>query len=266
MIFDSHAHYYDSKFDIERHSLLTRLLSDGVGAIVNASVNPDDSRHSLELCEAYPQIYAAVGIHPSDVEKVGGLDSAIAEIEALASHPKAVAIGEIGLDYYWEPYDKEKQKEYFCAQLELARKLSMPVVIHDREAHGDVDEILRSYPDVKAVLHSYSGSSEWARELVKAGRYISFSGVVTFKNARKAVEAAEAVELDRILIETDCPYLAPTPLRGSVNHSGNLIYVAEKLAEIKGITSKEILDITAENACKFYNIDKRALKNSAERI
>lgn len=262
MIFDSHAHYNDSKFaelDGGRDALLSKLFDENLGAVVNASVTPEDSRRTLELCEAYSRIFAAVGIHPSDIDKVGELDTAIAKIEALAAHPKAVAIGEIGLDYYWEPYDKEKQKQFFISQLKLARKLSMPVVIHDRESHGDVDEIIRSFPDVKILLHSYSGSAEWARELVRAGRYISFSGVVTFKNARKAVEAAKAVPLDRILIETDCPYLAPTPLRGSVNHSGNLLYTAAKLAEIKGVTQKEILYITFENACRFYNIDNSML-------
>ena len=260
MIFDSHAHYNDSKFDGERDALLSRLLSGDVGAIVNASVNPGDSRLSLKLSEAYPQIYAAVGIHPSDVEKVGKLESAIAETETLAAHPKAVAIGEIGLDYYWEPYDKQKQKDFFFAQLELARKLSMPVVIHDRDAHGDTDEILEKYTDVKAVLHSFSGSGEWAKELVRDGRYISFSGVLTFKNARKTVEAAKVVPLERILIETDAPYLAPTPLRGSINNSGNLIYVASVLADIKCVSLDEILDITFENACRFFNIDRSSLK------
>jgi len=260
MIFDSHAHYNDSKFSGERDALLKSIFNKNVGAVINASVNPEDSRRSLELCEAYPQIFAAVGIHPSDIEKAGALDTAIAEIEALASHDKAVAIGEIGLDYYWEPYDKHKQKAFFTAQLELARKLTMPVVIHDRDAHGDTDEILEKYTDVKAVLHSFSGSGEWAKELVRDGRYISFSGVLTIKNARKTVEAAKVVPLERILIETDAPYLAPTPLRGSINNSGNLIYVASVLADIKGVTAEKILDITFENACRFFNIDRSSLK------
>lgn len=260
MIFDSHAHYNDSKFSGERDALLKSLFEKNVGAIVNASVNPEDSRCSLELCEAYPQIFAAVGIHPNDVEKVGSLDTAIAEIESLASHPKAVAIGEIGLDYYWEPYYKDKQKAFFTSQLELARKLNMPVVIHDRDAHGDTDEILEKYTDVKAVLHSFSGSGEWAKELVRDGRYISFSGVLTFKNDRKTVEAAKVVPLERILIETDAPYLAPTPLRGSINNSGNLIYVASVLADIKCVSLDEILDITFKNACRFFNIDRSSLK------
>lgn len=259
MLFDSHAHYNDSKFAGSRDDLLNTLFSKNVGAIVNASVSPEDSRRSLELSEAYAQVFAAVGIHPSDIDKVGILDTAISEIEALASHRKAVAIGEIGLDYYWEPFDKDKQKAFFTAQLELARKLNKPVVIHDRDAHGDTHEILKKYTDVKAVLHSFSGSAEWAKELVRDGRYISFSGVVTFKNARKTVEAAKSVPLERILIETDAPYLAPTPLRGSINNSGNLIYAANVLADIKGITADEIIDITFENACRFFNIDKSTL-------
>lgn len=257
MIFDSHAHYNDEKFsslEITRDELLNKLFSEGVGAIVNASVNPSDSEKSLELAEKFDAIYACVGIHPGDVDKSGDIDSAIAEIRRLASHKKAVAIGEIGLDYYWEPYDKQKQKLFFTRQLDLARELSMPVVIHDRDAHGDVEEIIRSYPDLKIVLHSYSGSAEWAKTLVNDGRYISFSGVITFKNARKAVEALTAVPLDRILIETDAPYLAPTPLRGSINNSGNLIYTAKKIAEIKGVTTDKVLEQTYINACRFYNI------------
>ena len=258
MIFDSHAHYNDEKFnspDISRDELLNKLLGEGVTAIVNASVNVEDSKDSLELSEKFDGIYACVGIHPGDVDKVGDIDSAIAEIRRLASHKKAVAIGEIGLDYYWEPFDKQKQKLFFTKQLDLARELSLPVVIHDRDAHGDVDEIIRNYPDLKIVLHSYSGSAEWAKSLVNDGRYISFSGVVTFKNARRALEALTAVPLDRILIETDCPYLAPTPLRGSVNNSANLIYTAAKIAEIKGVTTEKILEQTYINACRFYNIN-----------
>ena len=261
MIFDSHAHYNDSRFgnDAERYSLLDKMFSETVGVIVNSSVSPDDTRASIRLAEKYPNIFANAGIHPEDCQKIGDIDSALADVEALASHKKVVAIGEIGLDYYHEPFDKEFQQEVFKKQLQLARKLNMPVVIHDRDAHGDVDTILKDYPDVSAVLHSYSGSAEWARELVKAGRYISFSGVVTFKNARKTVEVAEIIPLDRILLETDAPYLAPTPLRGTTNNSQNIIYTAAKLAEIKNTTTEEILKITFENACRFYNINKTDL-------
>lgn len=258
MIFDAHAHYNDKKFE-DRDALLASLFNDRLGAVVNASVTPEDSRHSLELAERYDRIFAAVGVHPGDIDRAGALDNAISEIKKLAAHPKAVAIGEIGLDYYWEPYDKEKQKAYFIAQLELARELKLPVVIHDREAHGDVDAIIKDFPDVRILLHCYSGSAEWARELIKAGRYLSYTGVVTYKNARKTVEAAEVAPLDRILIETDCPYLSPVPVRSSINHSGNLLYTAERLAEIKGISLEDMLSITFENACRFYNIDSSML-------
>lgn len=259
MIFDSHAHYNDTKFDEYengREALLNRLFSENVGYIINASVSPDDARNTLRLCDEYDNIYACVGIHPEESLKIYDIYAAVHDIETLASHRKAVAIGEIGLDYYWEPYDSKKQTELFIAQLELARKLHMPAVIHDRDAHGDTESILRAYKDVPVMLHSFSGSAEWANELVRDGRYISFSGVVTFKNARRAVEAAEAVPLDRLLIETDAPYLAPTPLRGSVNHSGNLVHTAAKIAEIKKLSVDEIIEITHNNALKFFGIDK----------
>ena len=259
MIFDAHAHYNDKKID-DRDALLASLFGDRLAAVVNASVTPEDSRRSLELAEKYDRIFAAVGIHPGDIDRAGELETAISEIKELAAHPKAVAIGEIGLDYYWEPYDKEKQKAYFIAQLRLARELNLPVVIHDREAHGDVDAIIKDFPDVRILLHCYSGSAEWARELIRAGRYLSFTGVITYKNAKKTVEAAEATPLDRILVETDCPYLAPEPVRSSINHSGNILYTAKRLAEIKGISLDDMLSITFENACRFYNIDSSKLK------
>ena len=232
--FDSHAHYNDSRFgeDAERSSLLEKMFSETVGVIVNSSVSPDDTRASIKLAEKYPRIFANAGIHPEDCERVGDIN---------------------------EPFDKHFQQEVFRKQLELARRLKMPVVIHDRDAHGDVDAILKDYRDVTAVLHSYSGSAEWARELVRDGRYISFSGVLTFKNARKTVEVAEVIPLDRILLETDAPYLAPTPLRGTTNNSQNIIYTASRLAEIKNTTTENILNITFENACRFYSIDKSVL-------
>lgn len=258
MIFDSHAHYNDSRFgeDAERFSLLEKMFSENVGVIVNSSVSPDDTRASIKLAEKYPRIFANAGIHPVDCKTITDIDSALAEIEALASHPKVVAIGEIGLDYYHEPFDKNLQQEVFVKQLELARRLDMPVVIHDRDAHGDVDAIIKDYRDVRIVLHCYSGSAEWARELIRDGRYISFTGVLTYKNARKTIEVAEMVPLDRILLETDAPYLAPTPLRGTTNNSQNILYTAEKLAEIKNTTTENILNITFENACRFYNLNK----------
>ena len=201
-IIDSHAHYNDKRFDGIIDGLMKKQKELGVKRIINCGCDFESIDACLRLGEKYDFCYTAVGFHPENLPE-GDLD--IERLRVLAALDKVCAIGEIGLDYYWEPYDKEKQKQFFISQLKLARKLSMPVVIHDRESHGDVDEIIRSFPDVKILLHSYSGSAEWARELVRAGRYISFSGVVTFKNARKAVEAAKAVPLDRILIETDCP-------------------------------------------------------------
>lgn len=256
MIFDSHAHYNDKKFDGIRDDILNELLKADLGAVVNASVDPEDSLATLRLCERFSCIYAAVGIHPSEVERFDDPCAALDSIESAASHRKVVAIGEIGLDYHFEPFDKDKQKYFFDSQLTLAERLGLPVVIHDRDAHGDVDLILKKHMSVKALIHSYSGSAQWARDLVRDGRYLSFSGVVTFKNARRAVEALEAVPLERILLETDCPYLAPEPLRGSLNNSGNITYIAAKIAEIKGKTTEEILKITFENAKRFFEIDQ----------
>jgi TatD DNase family protein len=263
MYFDSHAHYYDSKLLEETKgesvdSLIDALLLDGdVSYIVNVGTNTKNSLVAIEQASKHKNMYAAVGIHPSDCKEESDFSSSLDRIRSLAVNHSdtVVAIGEIGLDYYWEPIDKEMQKAYFEAQLELARELSLPVIIHDREAHGDCFDIVMSHKDVKGVFHSYSGSVEMARELIKNGWMISFSGTLTFKNAKRVVEVASALPKDKVLVETDCPYLTPHPHRGKINHSGYLKYTNDALSEIWGIESNECARITCENAKRFFGIN-----------
>ena len=250
MIFDTHAHYDDKAFDSDREELLEKLFSESVAYIVNQGTDLKLSKYSISLAERYENMYCAVGIHPENITENSLAE--LEEIERLAGHPKAVAIGEIGLDYYWD-IPKEPQKVIFEKQLILANKLNMPVNIHDREAHGDVLEYLRKYKP-KGILHSFSGSVEMARKIVKLGMYIGIGGVVTFKNARKSVEVVKDIPLERVVLETDCPYLSPVPFRGKRNNSGMIIYTAEKIAEIKNISVEEVLKETCENAKKVYNI------------
>lgn len=262
-LFDVHAHYTDKRFDEEypggRDALLSELFGSGrVGYILDAATNLENAEKVLELAKKYDGIYAAVGIHPSDIE-VSELSPSeqIAALDALLckkKENKIKAVGEIGLDYYWEPVYKEKQKYFFESQISLAIEHDLPVIIHDREAHGDSFDTVEKYRGVRGVFHCYSGSAEMAKELVKRGFYLSFGGTVTFKNARKAVEAAECVPLDKMLIETDCPYLAPVPYRGKLNHSGLAEETAEKLAQIKGVSRDELVSITRENALRLFDI------------
>lgn len=260
MYFDSHAHYYDERFSAEWgedvDARIAELFEDSVSGIVNVGTNPENSRTVLLMARRFPKMYAAVGIHPSDTAYIADLDRALYEIESLlASHdPKVVAIGEIGLDYHYENTDKEKQEYAFRAQLAMARSYGMPFVVHDRDAHGDTVRILGDYTGITGVLHSYSGSAEMLREICAMGHMISYSGTVSFKNARKVYEAAAATPLDRVMIETDCPYLAPHPLRGSMNHSGNLVYTNRALASALGIDECECARITEENALRFFNL------------
>lgn len=250
MIFDTHAHYDDKAFDGDREELLERLFSESVAYIVNQGTDLDLSEYSIALAEQYENMYCAVGIHPENITE-HSLDD-LEKIKCLASHPKVVAIGEIGLDYYWD-IPKEPQKVIFEKQLILANELDMPVNIHDREAHGDTLAYLRKYKP-KGILHSFSGSVEMAREIVKLGMYIGIGGVVTFKNARKVVEVVQAIPLERIVLETDCPYLSPVPYRGKRNDSGMIRYVAEKIAEIKQISVEEVLKVTLHNGKDIYKI------------
>jgi TatD DNase family protein len=252
-ITDIHAHYDDEKFEGREKELLAELFSTNVETIIGAATKLETSENQIKLAESFEGFYASVGIHPENADDSAKIEYTIKELEKMLSHPKVVAIGEIGLDYYWEDYPpREVQKKYFEAQIALAMKHGYPVVVHDREAHGDCLEIARKYKGVKGVFHSFSGSAEMAQELVSLGWYISFSGVVTFKNARKTVEAAEVVPLDRILTETDAPYLTPHPFRGTRNSSAYVSYIVEKLAEIKGISADEMAQTVAQNAGKLF--------------
>ena len=258
--FDSHAHYYDERFSEELEmgvdTLIDTLLADNVSYIVNIGTSPETSRLAIEQAKKHENMYTAIGIHPSDTRFLSNMDAELADIRNLIldSSNKCVCLGEIGLDYHYPDTDKERQMRYFVAQMEMARDLNIPVCIHDRESHADVMEIIRRYPEVKGVLHSFSGSAEMAEELVKLGWMISFSGTLTFTNARKPKEVAARIPHERVMIETDCPYLAPHPKRGTLNHSGNLEYTNAVLASIWGITPEECARITENNAKRFFKI------------
>ncbi len=251
IIFDAHAHYDDDKFNEDREQLLVSLPEKGVGCVVNAAVDIATSEWALKYADKYKYMYGTIGIHPENADKVP--DDYLTQLEKMSKHKKAVAIGEIGLDYYWDDVPRDIQKRVFIEQILLAEKLNMPVVVHDRDAHGDTMDILRKY-NPKGLVHCYSGSVEMCKEIVKLGMSISLGGVVTFKNARQSVEVAEYIPLDRLLLETDAPYLAPVPFRGKRNDSSKINFVAMKIAEIKGISQEDVLKITAENACRLYNI------------
>lgn len=259
--FDSHAHYYDARFDEECKegvgNLLDALFASSVKAIVNVGTAPATCRLAIEQSRRYPSMYTALGIHPTDGQylKVSA-EEALSEIETMiaAKDSKCVAIGEIGLDYHYPDTDREKQLLLFDRQMAMAKRLQMPVVIHDRDAHADVFEMICRYPEVRGILHSYSGSPDMALALIRRGYYISFSGTLTFTSARRVAECARVLPKDRVLIETDAPYLAPHPLRGSMNHSGNLRYTNERLAEIWGVSCEECAVITAQNAERIFGL------------
>lgn len=250
-IFDSHAHYNDEQFDIDRDSLLASLPEAGIVGIINCGTDVASSQESLKMAEKYPFIYAACGYHPESALEF--TDDNLLEIENMLSHEKCVAVGEIGLEYHYDFVPKDVQKHVFEKHLELAVKYDMPVIVHDREAHADTMELLKKYKP-KGVLHCYSGSAEMAKEIIKLGMYIGLGGAVTFKNAVKAVEVAAMLPLDRLLLETDCPYMAPVPMRGKRNNSAYIEFVAEKIAEIRNMSAQEILDITAENTKRLFDI------------
>ena len=254
MLFDTHAHFDDEQFDADRDEVLKSLKSYGVGNIVNIGSSMKTSRTSVALAEKYDFVYAAVGVHPSETGELCETD--IDELKRLAANPKVRAIGEIGLDYHY-PDDVEPsiKKKWFVRQLELAKELNMPVVIHARESKGECLEILKEHKISNGVVHCFSGSAETAREILKLGMMISFTGVLTFKNAKKAIAACAAVPLDRLMIETDCPYMSPEPHRGKRNFSGYVEFVARKMAEIKGVSYDELVDITERNAKRFYGIN-----------
>ena len=253
LIFDTHAHYDDEAFDADREELLASMPENGVGLIVDPGCDLESSRRAVELAEKYPHVYAAVGWHPENCAPYTG--ESLNTLRQWAKSPKVVAIGEIGLDYYWEQNPpREWQQVVFRAQLALAQELSLPVIVHDRDAHADSLTIVKEFPDVRGVFHCFSGSYEMAKELVKRGWYIGFTGVLTFKNARKAVETAAAIPLDRIVLETDCPYMSPEPFRGKRNDPGKLYRMAERLAEIRGISVEEVHAATMENGKRLYRI------------
>ena len=252
-LFDTHAHYDAEQFDADRGEILDAMQENGVGLVINPGCDIPTSRKAISLAESYDYIYAAVGYHPESCALYQ--ESELDILREMAKNPKVVAIGEIGLDYYWEENPpKELQQEVFRAQMKLAQELKKPVIVHDREAHADSLMIIKEFPDVKGVFHCFSGSAEMAKELVKMGWMISFTGVLTYKNARKAVEAAEAVPIESIMIETDAPYMAPVPHRGKRCDSSMVLHTCEKLAEIKGITLEECACITTENGKRFFGI------------
>lgn len=248
-IIDSHAHYDDSSFDADREEVLRELFSGEICKIVNIGCSVKSSYSSVKLAEEYAGIYAAVGLHPDAADEIERID----EIRRLCDNKKVVAVGEIGLDYHYEEHSRDIQKKAFEEQLKLAAELDMPVVIHSRDAWEDTMEFLRKYRP-KGVMHCFSGSAETAREIVGMGMYVGFTGVVTFKNAKKALKALEAVPLDRLLVETDCPYMAPEPNRGKRNYSGYLPYTIAAMAAVKGVSPDEMAEITAENAERLFNI------------
>ena len=248
LIFDSHAHYDDAKFDEIRGSLLENLPQYGVCGIINCGCDTESSKKALTFAEKYPYIYAAVGLHP---ENIGG--GTVLEIEGLAKHKKCVAIGEIGLDYYWVSDNKEEQKALFEEQLELANRLRLPVIVHDRDAHADTLEILKKHRP-KGVVHSFSGSRDMAQEILKLGMYIGIGGVITFKNAKKLPEVVAILPEDRFLLETDAPYLTPVPYRGEINHSTMIYYTAKKIAELKNTTVEQVLSSARKNTENLFGI------------
>jgi TatD DNase family protein len=253
MLFDTHAHMDDRAFDMDREELLASLPEKGVGLVMNPGCSLESSRNAVALANRYDSVYAAVGSHPDAADEVD--DRVLEEYRKLCKeNPKVKAIGEIGLDYHYEDIPREIQLRAFRMQMELARELGLPVIVHEREAHEDGMKIVEEFPAVTGVFHCYSGSAEMAKWLVSRGWYIGFTGVLTFKNARKALEVAASIPLDRIVLETDCPYMSPEPFRGKRNDPGKLYRMAEKLAELRGLSLEEVHRITSENGKRLYRI------------
>ena len=256
MIFDTHAHYDDEKFDADREALLSSMEGQGIGRIINVSANLAEIGATLDLVRRYPFIYGAVGVHPDDTCQLN--EDNFNEIRRAAMQDKIVAIGEIGLDYYWDSSERDVQKHWFLRQLDLARELSMPVIIHSREAAQDTLDLIREAggPAFSMVMHCYSYSKEFARIYLDMGYYLGIGGVVTFKNSRKLKEVVEYMPMENMLLETDCPYLAPVPFRGKRNSSDKLHLVVDEIARLKGISPEDVERITWENACRFYRMNE----------
>lgn len=252
-IFDTHAHYADHAFDEDREAVLAELPSRGVKYVVLASSSVEDTADNDELSRKYGYIYAAAGVHPESVDSTPA-DYLDILRKIIRGNPKIRAVGEIGLDYHYEGFDRGRQIRLFTEQLELAEEIGLPVIVHSRDACEDTLKILEKYKP-RGVVHCFSGSAETASEILKIGMYIGFTGVITFKNAKKAVRALEAVPMDRLLLETDCPYMAPVPFRGKRCDSSMIAYTAEKAAEIKGISTQELIDITCCNGMAFYGLE-----------
>lgn len=254
MYFDTHAHYGSELYDNDRDELIASMPEKGVNLIINPGCTLESSLGAVALAEKFPHVYAAVGVHPSDCHTWS--EEVQDRLRELAGHPKVKAIGEVGLDYYWEDNaPADLQKHVFTRQLELARETKLPVIVHNREAHKDTLDIVRQFKDVPGVYHCYAGSIEDAKVLVKMGWMLSFTGVITFKNARKALDVIRWLPMEHIMIETDSPYLTPEPNRGKRNDSGYVHFVSEKIAEIKGIPPEEVARITFENGKRFFNIN-----------
>lgn len=253
MLFDTHAHMDDRAFDGDREALLSGLKERGTGLIMNPGCSLASSKNAVALSGAYDFVYAAVGSHPDAADEVN--DDVLEQYRRMAKeNPKVKAIGEIGIDYHYEDIPRQVQLAAFRSQMALARELGLPVIVHEREAHEDGMAVVKEFPEVTGVFHCYSGSAEMARQLVNLGWYIGFTGVITFKNARRAIETAQSIPLERIVLETDCPYMAPVPHRGKRNDPGYLCYMAEKLAEIRGLSVEEICRVTLENGKRLYRI------------
>lgn len=246
-IFDTHSHYDDIKFDEVRDELLSSLESRNVGKVITCGVDMPSSLRSKKLAEKYDYIYFAAGIHPENMDEACDTDF----IKEMSGHEKCVAVGEIGLDYYFDSSSAEKQKQVFEKQLILSKELNLPVIVHDRDAHADTLELLKKHRP-KGVVHCFSGSPETAKEIVSLGMYIGIGGVITFKNAKRLPEVAKELPLDRLLLETDCPYLAPEPFRGKLCNSAMIEYTAKRLAEIRNISYEEVLEATFENAVNLF--------------
>lgn len=253
MLFDSHAHIDDEKFDDDREEVIARAFESGVTEFVNVGACMASSARSVALAEKYEKIYAAVGIHPHDAENA--LEGDYEKLAAWSKHNKVVAIGEIGLDYYYDLSPRDVQRTVFIRQIDVARQMDMPIIIHDRDAHGDILDILKKEAKgITGILHCFSGSLEMAKEIIKLGFYISIAGPVTFKNAAKLPEIVEKIPLERLLIETDCPYLTPQPYRGKRNEPAYVRLVGEQVASLRGMEFSSLAEATRDNAKRIFKI------------